>query len=163
MGKMLKTMINKSKERKGKNNLLLILLVIFTIVTISSCDKKGCTDVTAANVCSKCNSDDGSCKYQGNIVIWWNEATAQSWKVNSNTASVNIYVDGVLASSIPTTSYWLGAPSCSDNGSVTYSKSMGSAQTMSGTVVIKSGSTGGILSTKPFTYAGGMCFQLQIQ
>jgi hypothetical protein len=147
-----------------KNNLFIpVLSAILLIAIFASCDRKGCTDITAANVCSKCNSDDGSCIYQGNIVVWWNEATVQNWKVNYNTASVNIYIDGVLVNSIPTTTYWLVAPSCRDNGSVTYSKSLGAAQTMAGTVVVKSGNTGAILSTKSFNYNGGMCLQLQIQ
>ncbi len=145
-----------------KNLFLSIVYSVFVMATMSSCDKKGCTDLTAANVCSKCNSDDGSCHYQGNIVVWWNQATAQNW-TNSHVTSVIVYVDGASVGSETASTYWLSAPVCRDIGSITYSKSLGAAQTMPGTVVIKSGSTGTTLNTMPFTYIGGMCFQLQIQ
>ena len=52
--------INKIKFQTMKKLLLLLLVLPFVI---SSCSKKGCTDVFANNFEEKAKTDDGSCEY----------------------------------------------------------------------------------------------------
>lgn len=44
------------------------LLVTFCIFTLSSCQKKGCTNIKAVNFESDADKDDGSCKILGCLV-----------------------------------------------------------------------------------------------
>jgi hypothetical protein len=140
-----------------------IAYIAMIITTLPACDKKGCTDLTASNFCSKCNSDDGSCKYQGNVVVWWTQATAQHWQSSYNTSSVTVYVDNVSAGTFATSTFWAVAPGCQDSGVIAYSKNIGAVQSLAGTVVVKSANTGATLKTIGFTYAGGICIPVQIQ
>lgn len=47
-----------------KRNYILLLALAFITLTISSCNKEGCTDETATNYDPKAKKDDGSCEYE---------------------------------------------------------------------------------------------------
>ncbi len=141
---------------------LQIVSVALVISTMSSCKKKGCTDSTSTNFCTKCNADDGSCQYQGNVVIWWNQATSTTW-TNNLVSSIEVWVDGVLVGSSAANVYYQSVPTCGANGSITCTKNLGTSKTASATVVIKRATFGTVLNTGSFTYTGGACVQLQIQ
>jgi hypothetical protein len=150
-----------------KKLFLPILYIAIILAIVPSCKRKGCTDSASTNFCSKCNTDDGSCQYQGNVVIWWNQATAQSWLNTYVATKVDVTIDGIFIGtySIPGT-YWSSAPTCGASGSINYSKSLGTEKTALGNVIIKTHLTGLSIvpsNTGSFTYTGGVCFQLQIQ
>ncbi len=55
------------------------LSICFFTFALNSCDKKGCTDVTALNYGSEAQSDDESCLYEASEVLG-----DLSWKVTIN-------------------------------------------------------------------------------
>ena len=61
-------------------------------VFISSCSKadiRGCMDPTSTNYNSAATVDDGSCKYNGNVVFWYNSAGSDATvSINGSTGYV---------------------------------------------------------------------------
>lgn len=105
------------------------------VFTTTGCKKKGCTDTDAENYCEKCK-DDGSCQFKGQIVFWYNKATADSLLADGATA-LTYYVDGAVAGSSAASVYWTGAPNCDQSGSVTVTKDLGNVKNKSYSYSVK--------------------------
>ncbi len=101
-----------------------IFTLLLCLVLMSSCKKEGCTDPDADNFCSDCKSDDNSCTYSGRNTFWYDAETSQALVADEATA-LKFYVDGVLIGSTAAEVFWLVAPNCDTNGSITVSKSLG--------------------------------------
>ena len=50
---------------------LLLLLLVLPFI-ISSCRKEGCTNPDATNYDEEASKDDGSCEYEGEVLLWTN-------------------------------------------------------------------------------------------
>jgi hypothetical protein len=56
-----------------------------TLLILSSCDKRGCTNSNASNYCVECKEDDGSCytdRYKSRRVFWFDKTTSDSLIAN---------------------------------------------------------------------------------
>lgn len=111
------------------------LLIIGTTI-FTSCGKKGCTDPDAENYCENCKKEDNTCTFKGQIVFWYNQATADSL-LNDGATALTYYVDGAVAGSSAASVYWTGAPNCDQSGSVTVSKDLGTVKNKSYSYSVK--------------------------
>jgi len=100
-----------------KNSFLILVTLLVTAFSFSSCSKEGCTDSSATNYCSECKKDDGSCTDKGRYVIWIKTGDLSAGE------SVNVYIDGVLQGNIAVT--FASAPSCGATGALTIEKDLG--------------------------------------
>ena len=108
----------------------LILLVACFALTFTSCKKEGCTDLDALNYSSSADTDNGTCSFEGDVVIWFGESTS-NFLVGDDAQVLTYYVDGQVVGSESTSIYWTGAPDCGQNSSITVTKSLGNAKNMS--------------------------------
>ena len=121
-------------------NFALFLIAAVSILTISSCAKKGCTDVSALNFDVKATSDDGSCAFLvdnfvgiwaakdttvtrpfGSSTITSTKTDTRSFKISRKTSS-EIYLidfggctDTVTASITATSFFATGVQKCGFN------------------------------------------------
>jgi hypothetical protein len=86
---------------------------------LTGCQTEGCTDPTAVNYESTADINDGSCNYEGEVVFWYNAATSQD-VIDFYGESLLFYVNGQLIGSTAASVYWMGAPDCGQNASITY-------------------------------------------
>lgn len=114
------------------------MLILFSaaIIILPSCGKKGCTDAQAKNYCEKCKKDDGSCTYEGKIIFWYNQTTA-NFLVNDGATSLNYYVDGQLIGSSSASVYYTSSPSCTSNGHASQTKDLGKSKSQSSSYSVK--------------------------
>lgn len=119
-----------------KVKMVLLGLVLFSTVTFIGCKREGCTDCDAENYDSKAKKDDGTCQFEGEVVFWYDQTTADSLVYDGATA-LTYYVDGAVAGSSAASVYWTGAPSCGQSGSVTVTKSLGNVKNLSYTYSVK--------------------------
>ena len=95
-----------------------IMILLFSVgmlfTTLSSCKKAGCTDIKADNYSSKAKTNDGSCAYSEKLIIWQDQAAAQSW--SGLAVVLKIYVDGTYLGSFSASEYLNSTPNCESNG-----------------------------------------------
>lgn len=93
-------------------------------------------DSSAENYCSECKKEDNSCKYKGEIVFWFDEATANAL-LDDGAVSLTYYVNGQIVGSSSAGIFWTSAPSCGQNGSITVTKDLGNVKNLSYDYVVK--------------------------
>ena len=94
--------------------MILLFSVGMLFTTLSSCKKAGCTDIKADNYSSKAKTNDGSCAYSEKLIIWQDQAAAQSW--SGLAVVLKIYVDGTYLGSFSASEYLNSTPNCESNG-----------------------------------------------
>jgi hypothetical protein len=113
-------------------------LLFSSLLMLSSCTKEqGCKDGNAVNFDSEAEEDDGSCTYEGQVVMWYGEAVAGSLVENEIT-SLTYYVDGQIVGSSAASIFWTSAPTCEQNSSITVSKDLGNSSNLSYTYSVES-------------------------
>lgn len=107
-----------------------LTLTLLSVLIFSSCKQEGCTDKNAVNYSADADKDDGTCKFEGKIVFWYNQ-TAATYLINNGSTSLTFYCDGAIVGSTSTSVYWTGAPDCGSNASITVTKDLGFSKTKS--------------------------------
>jgi len=110
---------------KKFKNLVLIAFTALLITTLASCSKEGCTDPDSVNYDPKAKKSDGTCRFEGRYVIWYNRTTSAEL-IKDDATSLLYYVDGKLVGSTSTSVFWTKAADCGDMGSITIKLDLGS-------------------------------------
>ena len=139
----------------------LAAVAVVLTVFISSCEKKGCTDPNAKNYDSSAKSSDGSCTYQGSVVIWADQTFATA-AVTAGVTTWNFSINGSPVGSMATSTYFASAPDCGANGAITIVEQLGT-QTSQIIVVSVTDQNGAAVATYNVTFVGGACKNWQLQ
>jgi hypothetical protein len=115
---------------------LTIAFVLASLSLLSSCKKEGCTDTDGINYSADAKKDDGSCKYEGTVQFWYDQATAESL-VASGSTSLTYYIDGSIVGSSAANIYYTSAPSCTQSSVVRQTKELGNGKSKTSTYSVK--------------------------
>lgn len=143
-------------------NLLLIAIVLLGI-TVLSCKKekvKGCMDKDSKTYNSAAEESDGSCKYEGSVVFWYNQSTS-TFLVGDGATALTYYVNGAVVGSSAASVYFTGAPNCGQSSSITVVKDLGSDKTKSYTYSVKD-QTGHEYYGGNVTITANTCLKLEL-
>ena len=96
------------------NKYIILLILPFLFF---SCEKdelvSGCIDSDAVNYNEWAEIDDGSCMYEGEVLLWWTEDFGQDiYAIFGFFPSFEIFVDGQFAGSVSSSIYYNYAPDC---------------------------------------------------
>lgn len=138
--------------------LLFISVALFT----DSCDKKvkGCTDPDSVTYDKLAEKDDGSCRYKGQLVVWYGQAASAGLTADGATA-LTFYLNGEVIGSSAATVYWAKEPACGENGSVSVTEDMGKSKTKDYTLSVKDQDAFEYWNTK-VTLEGNSCLALEL-
>lgn len=93
----------------------ILLLLCSAVFVFTGCTKNnGCTDSEAVNYDADAEKDDGSCQFQGNLLIWINKNTSDSL-ISYSIDDLHIYLDNVNVGTYATDMYFVESPYCTDS------------------------------------------------
>ena len=104
--------------------ILPFILLLFVLGTAGCKKKEGCTDVSAINYDKEAEKNDGSCQFEGNLVMWFNFDSAQYFE-DDGTATLDFYVDDEYQGTLSVGDYRLSEPLCGDSKAITYTTTFG--------------------------------------
>jgi|TARA_B110000459_G_C16526300_1_gene455020 hypothetical protein len=114
-----------------KFNKLILFGFLSSVFLISSCSKEqGCMDSDAVNFNLLAEEDDNSCQYEGKVVFWYGQTSANGL-ISDGAISLSYNVDGQNVGSSASNVYWTGAPDCGQDASLTVTKDLGNVKTQS--------------------------------
>lgn len=119
--------------------LFICITLIAGVSSTNSCKKdnkiKGCMDIDSKNYKATAQADDGSCLYEGDIVFWYDQ-TASTGLLADGATALTFYLSGLVIGSSATSVYWVVAPVCGQNGSITASEDLGKVKTLAYTLSV---------------------------
>lgn len=120
--------------------LFICLSLIGGLAVTNSCKKndkiKGCMDKDSKNYDATAQKDDGSCLYEGHVVVWYDQ-TASTGLIGDSATALTFYINGQVIGSSATSVYWTTAPDCGQNGSITATEDLGKVKTHAYTLSVK--------------------------
>jgi hypothetical protein len=129
--------------------------LLLGLITIVSCKRNDCTDIDATNYNSKATSDDNSCTYTGDAIVWFDDTLAQQF-IDSNIFIVHFFIDSIQVGAIDVTSFTGIPPSCGSPKGMTIPRNMKKLKTKEYVIqVTESDST--LISTHTITYKANTC------
>lgn len=113
--------------------LFICITLIAGLSSTNSCKKenkiRGCMDRDSKDYKATAQVDDGSCLYEGDIVFWYDQSASNGLLADGATA-LTFYLSGQVIGSSATSVYWVAAPVCGQNGSITATEDLGNVKTL---------------------------------
>ncbi len=106
----------------------IVLFFLTTFFLLTGCVKEGCTDENATNKSTTAKKDDGTCRYEGSVVLWIHDSSAQKM-MRDTIQNLIIYVDGDVVGSLSVGQNFMTAPDCGAANTITLTRDLFSAKT----------------------------------
>ena len=120
--------------------ILICLTMIGGLSFTKSCKKdtkiKGCMDKDSYTYSAAAQEDNGSCLYEGEVVIWYDQA-ASTGLIGVGATALTYYLNGEVVGSSASSVYWTVSPDCGANGSITATEDLGKVKTHAYTLSVK--------------------------
>ncbi len=145
-----------------KGTVYLAGLLFISVFLTGSCDRKikGCTDPDSINFDELAEKNDGSCRYEGYAVIWYNANASKGLTADGATA-LTFYLDGKVIGSSAASVYWASEPDCGADGTISVTQDLGKDKTKTYTLSVRD-QDGFEYWNADLTFEGNSCLALEL-
>jgi len=145
-----------------KNLLVILFFAVTAIVMFNACDKSGCTDPDSTNYDPNAVKDDGSCKYEGQVIFWYDNNTKMKL-LNSGLITLNYFIDGYKKGTVAVTKYSATEPNCGQSGLLTVTFDMGTEKTLTKKFeVYDADNTSNLVFTGNINFKANNCVKIKL-
>jgi hypothetical protein len=140
------------------------IILVMSTVLFSSCKKEGCTDENATNYVDGANKDDGTCKYSGKSIFWFDSNTAVNLAGDLLT-TLEVYIDNQLVGSIEIDQYTDEIPTCGSGLGINYNIDLGNSTSKTISYTVKSKDISNVeqtVNSGTAAITGGVCKTIEI-
>jgi hypothetical protein len=149
---------------KKATSLFFCIIMVTGLFLSDSCKKndriRGCTDKDSKNYNVSAQEDDGSCLYEGQVVFWYDQ-TASAGLVADGATALTFYLNTQVIGSSAATVYWVSAPVCGQDGSITVTEDLGKVKTHAYTLSVQD-QTGHEYWSSAVNVDANTCLQFQL-
>jgi hypothetical protein len=119
-----------------KKQIFAMALAGFSLASLNSCKKEGCTDAIAENYNADADKNDGSCTYKASVSFWYNQATSQNLQDDVIT-SLTFYIDNQVIGSYASSVFFPSSPACGQSSVVSKTLDLGQSKTKTASYMVK--------------------------
>lgn len=145
---------------KKRISFQIITLSFLSVISFTSCKEEGCMDPDSKTFNANADKDDGSCKYEGSVVFYYDDLTSLLL-LDEGVTALTYYVDGSIIGSTAADVYSTNVPSCGSSGSISKTIDLGSNKSKSITYKIVD-DTGDILWEGSYSVKANTCHAIDI-
>jgi hypothetical protein len=141
-------------------NKTVITFFVLTLFVSAACNRKGCTDIDAANYSSKAKKNDNTCQYTANGMIWFDQLKWLEFN-GLGMSTVHFELDGESVGFVQITSYTGTPPSCGSPKGLALTRSLGKSKSKTYTLKVKK-ANGDLLDTYIYSMAANECTSFKL-
>lgn len=106
---------------------IMFALIVLIGSSLMSCKKEGCTDPDAVNHDSDAKTDDGSCTYQAEFIVYFNEVTATNL-TNDGITELSFYLGDKAFGTLTPSDFTNVIPECGGSEGLTTTVDLGTTK-----------------------------------
>lgn len=142
--------------------LILSAFLVVTVFLSTSCKKKiqGCMNTAATNYKSSAEEEDGSCKFEGTAMLWYNDSTSNDLLM-AGFGTMTFKVDGENVGELLAYQYHVGPLNCGDSDCITVFKSLGNSSSKSFPYRVED-ENGNLICSGSLNFTANICTKQEI-
>ncbi len=143
-----------------KRFLFLFLVLIFVAGSISSCKRLGCQDTNSIKYDPDARKDDGSCVYEGTLIVWLSQFQSNIY-VTAGITDLHFIINNELIGTLDVTDYSTTIPDCEAPSGFVKTMQIGKVASKNYTLIVRDDQDNFIVQ-KTFVIDGNGCKVVQI-
>lgn len=139
------------------NKFILIAFLVSAVFLSTSCKKKiqGCMNTAATNYKASAEEEDGSCKFEGSGMFWFNDTTSFDLDMNG-VVTLIFKLDGEDVGELNTMQFLTNVPDCWASDCITVFKNLGNSTSKSFPYRVEDGN-GNLIWSGDLTFTANTC------
>lgn len=139
---------------------LLFILALCFVGSLSSCKRLGCKEVNSINYDADAKKDDGSCVYEGTLILWLSQFQSNLY-TTAGVTDLHFIVNNELIGIMPVTNFSSTIPTCDVPGGFVKTMQLGKVASKNFTVIVRDDQDN-FLTQKSFVITGNACKVAQV-
>lgn len=143
-----------------KRVLFLFFILLFIVGFSNGCKRLGCRDVNSISYDPDARKDDGSCVYNGTLIVWLSQFQSNQYMAAGIT-DLHFIINNETIGTLPISEYSTAIPDCSAPSGFVTTVQIGKVASKNYTLIIRDDQDN-FISQKSFVVEGNGCSVIQV-